>query len=62
MKDIDLKAFADAHVEWIADEAEFKQQLADTKKMNPGAVEMPQEPTSAPSPGTAEEGTEKEVT
>jgi prepilin-type processing-associated H-X9-DG protein len=35
-------AFADGHVEWIAREQDFKQMLAQTKKRNPGAVEMPQ--------------------
>jgi prepilin-type processing-associated H-X9-DG protein len=34
--------FADGHVEWIVDEPAFKQKLGETKKMNPGAVEMPQ--------------------
>ena len=35
-------AFADEHVEWFADEGEFKQKLSDSKKRNPNAVEMPQ--------------------
>lgn len=35
-------AFADGHVEWVADEKKFKQLLEDTKKANPAAAEMPQ--------------------
>lgn len=35
-------AFADGHVEWIADEKQFKLMLDQTKKSNPTAVEMPQ--------------------
>lgn len=35
-------AFADGHVEWVADEKQFKQMLDDTKKNNPQAAEMPQ--------------------
>jgi prepilin-type processing-associated H-X9-DG protein len=35
-------AFADGHVEWMANEKQFKSMLADTKKNNPHSVEMPQ--------------------
>ena len=35
-------AFADGHVEWIADEKQFKSMLDQTKKNNPQAAEMPQ--------------------
>ncbi|HEY2587412.1 MAG TPA: H-X9-DG-CTERM domain-containing protein [Tepidisphaeraceae bacterium] len=35
-------AFADGHVEWVADEKQFKEMLDQTKKSNPGAAEMPQ--------------------
>jgi prepilin-type processing-associated H-X9-DG protein len=35
-------AFADGHVEWVADEKQFKAMLDQTKKNNPQAAEMPQ--------------------
>lgn len=35
-------AFADGHVEWFSDEKQFKSMLAETKKNNPLAAEMPQ--------------------
>ena len=35
-------AFADGHVEWIADEKQFKSMLDQTKKSNSQAAEMPQ--------------------
>lgn len=35
-------AFADGHVEWLSDEKQFKSMLAQTKKSNPQAAEMPQ--------------------
>lgn len=34
--------FADGHVEWVANEKQFKEMLDQTKKNNPHAAEMPQ--------------------